>query len=93
MSGPGVTLAFLGELQTIIKVALEESECIVMVMEERLIPELKDAPQLALFSVAVEHIPPEAEALLRCLNSFIVRGLFVKTAEGLRYVSPRRAQK
>lgn len=84
---PCAVLALFGQPEIIISVSLTLSECNVMVMEERPLPGMR---QTGFFSTVRESIPLQSEALLSCLNSFIQRGLFVKTDKGLQYVSPKR---
>lgn len=84
---PSMVLTFFGQPEAIIAVSLTGSECCVMVMEERPLPGVSET---GYFSTAQECIPPQSEALLSCLNTFILRGLFVKTDKGLQYVSPKR---
>ena len=46
--------------------------------------------QYGYMSVASADITPAAEMLTGCLDTFIQRGLFVRTAAGLQYVGPAR---
>ena len=86
-TAPCAVLTLFGQPEVIISVSFTSSECNVMVMEERA---LSGVSQTGFFSTARESIPLQSEALLSCLNSFIQRGLFIKTGKGLEYVSPKR---
>lgn len=81
-------LSIFGQPEAIISVSLAASQCNVMVMEERM---LTGTNQSGFFSVARESTGAQSELLANCLNSFIQRGLFAKTDQGLRYVSPKHS--
>jgi hypothetical protein len=79
-------LTLFGQPEVIISVSLTSSECNVRVMEQRALP---GDSLTGFFTMALESIPLQSEALLSCLNSFIQRGLFVQTGKGLQYISPK----
>jgi len=79
-------LTLFGQPEVIINVSLTSSECNVRVMEQRALP---GDSLTGFFTMALESIPLQSEALLSCLNSFIQRGLFVQTDKGLQYISPK----
>jgi hypothetical protein len=79
-------LTLFGQPEVIISVSLTSSECHVRVMEQRLLPGDR---LVGFITMALESIPLQSEALLSCLNSFIQRGLLVRTDKGLQYITPR----
>jgi hypothetical protein len=80
-------LTLFGEPEVIITVSLAGSEANIMVLEEGAIPRMA---QIGYRLAVQETIPAQAEALLTYLNGFIQQDLFLKTDQGLQYVSPKR---
>jgi hypothetical protein len=76
-------LTLFGQPEAIVCVSLASGQCTVTVLEERT---MAGTDRTGFFSTARESIAAQSEILGNCLNGFIQRGLFVKTADGLCYI-------